>query len=267
MKLIIQSDDYGISEGVSTGIIKGIKEGVITCTGLFANMPSSSHAADLIKNYPHVCLGIDLNYVAGRPCAKLNEVSSLVDKKGMFYDSRQRRMLDKECVNHDHMNYEETLIEAKAQVDKFIELVGKKPEYIHGHAYSSPTVLKVQDKISELYQIPTTRAYQEVNQLDRGSNSWYTVPFGLEDQMKTSTKDFITQDQLGFNKISDYGIIVSHCGYVDAPLLELSSFTIIRTKDLEAMLSLEIKEWLAKNNIELISYRDLKHHPISKTMD
>ena len=35
MKLIIQSDDLGITEAVSCGIARAAREGAITCTGLF----------------------------------------------------------------------------------------------------------------------------------------------------------------------------------------------------------------------------------------
>ena len=52
--------------------------------------------------------------------------------------------------------------------------------------------------------------------------------------------------------------IISHCGYVDAPLFEVSSFTMIRAKDLEAMVSDEMKAWIKENHIELITYRDLQ---------
>ncbi len=42
MKLIIQSDDLGITEAVSCGIARAAREGAITCTGLFSNMPAAA---------------------------------------------------------------------------------------------------------------------------------------------------------------------------------------------------------------------------------
>lgn len=265
MKLIIQSDDFGITEGVASGIIKGIKDGVIKCTGMFTNMPSSVTAAEMIKDYPDICLGIDLNFVAGKPCAPISQVPSLVKENGEFYTSHERRKLDEQCENHDHLSgcMDELLIEVQAQIERFIELNGKLPDYLHGHAYSSPTVLKVQNEMMKKYGVGTTLGFMECNHINRGSKSWYTVPFGLEDQMKTSTKDFITHDEMEILN-SEYAAIISHCGYVDAPLFDVSSFTIIRTKDLEAILSDEMKQWIKDNNIELIDYRDLPNHPLKK---
>ena len=88
------------------------------------------------------------------------------------------------------------------------------------------------------------------------AKSWYTVPFSLEQQMNLSTKNYLVEDK-GEVLDSEVAAIISHCGYVDAPLFDLSSFTVIRAKDLEAMLSDEMKEWIKTNNIELITYRDL----------
>ena len=64
-KLIFQSDDYGISDAVTDGILKGIERGIICQTGLFVNMPSSERAARLIKDKRNVAVGIDINLVAG----------------------------------------------------------------------------------------------------------------------------------------------------------------------------------------------------------
>jgi len=36
---------------------------------------------------------------------------------------------------------------------------------------------------------------------------------------------------------------------------------VIRTKDLECMVSDEMKQWIKDNQIELITYRDLDHNP------
>jgi len=258
MKLLIQSDDYGITEAVSCGIIKAITEGVVRCTGMFTNMPSSKKAAEMIKDID-VCLGIDINFVAGKPVADPKLIPSMIRSDGFFYDSRQRRQLDKECESHDHVNYEEALIEGRAQVERFIELNGKKPEYLHGHAYGSPTTAKVMETLSKEYNIGISHTMLDANQA-KMAKSWYTVPFTLEQQMACNTKEFLTHDK-GEILGSEIAAIISHCGYIDAPLFDVTSFTVIRTKDLEAMTSPEMKQWIKENNIELISYRDLDFNP------
>ena len=256
MKLLIQSDDYGITKAVSCGIIEGIKNGVFRCTGLFVNMPSSEDAAKMIADYPEVCLGIDINLVAGKPVSDPAKVPSLIKENGYFYDSRERRKRDQECESHDHMDEAETYLEAKAQIERFIALTGKKPEYLHGHAYGSPTITKVHERLSAEYGIPMTQKILADHHV-KMAKSWYTVPFSLEQQLSLSTKDFLLADR-GEILGSEMAAIISHCGYVDAPLFEVSSFTMIRAKDLEAMVSDEMKAWIKENHIELITYRDLQ---------
>ncbi len=263
MKLLIQSDDYGITEGVAAGIIKGIKDGVIRNTGMFTNMPSSKKAAEMIKDIKEVCVGIDINYVAGKPAADPKLVPSLIKDNGFFYSSRERRQMDKECESGDHLNYEEAKIEAKAQIDRFVELMGRKPEYLHGHAYGCPTISRIHEELSEEYGIGMTMKMLNDNNAKR-CESWYTVPFSEEDQKKVDTTKFITTDQ-GQLLGHEIGAIISHCGYIDNDLYPLTSFTVIRVKDLACMVSDEIKQWIKDNNIELITYRDLAHNPQNKS--
>ena len=87
--LLFQSDDYGITNGVSDGILYGIKNGVVRNTGLFVNMASSKLSAQKIKDIPGIDVGIDINYVAGYPVSDINEVKSLVDEKGHFIPSKK----------------------------------------------------------------------------------------------------------------------------------------------------------------------------------
>ena len=65
MKLLVQADDYGFTRGVTYGIVDSIDLGVVRNTGMFVNMPSAKLAASFIKDRPHVCFGIDFNYVSG----------------------------------------------------------------------------------------------------------------------------------------------------------------------------------------------------------
>ena len=55
MRLIIEADDFGLSESISNGIIDGINGGYITSTNIMANMPFAKYAVkkaidDAFKN-------------------------------------------------------------------------------------------------------------------------------------------------------------------------------------------------------------------------
>lgn len=60
-------------------------------------------------------------------------------------------------------------------------------------------------------------------------------------------------------KNEKYCFLVTHCGYVDAPLFELSSFNVCRAFDLKTILSNEFKEWMIKNGIESICHSNYQN--------
>lgn len=253
-RLIIQSDDLGITRGVTQGILEGIESGMVKNTGLFANMESSEYAANLIKHYPQVCLGIDINIVAGRPCANPKDIPCMVHEDGLFYTSGQSRKLDETAENHDHLIYEQCVVETKAQIEKFHQLTGKYPEYIHGHSYSTDTLVKAMEDVAREYGIPTTRGLTKQYNLVRPLHNWNKKPFAIDDQLSA--------DQLGCIMDDDYlqydnGYIIFHCGYVDASLFDVSTYTLIRPMDLKACTSETLKQWIKANDIELISFREL----------
>ena len=52
MKLLVQGDDYGFTKGVMWGMLEGIDHGVLTCSGLFANVPNAELAAAQMRLRP-----------------------------------------------------------------------------------------------------------------------------------------------------------------------------------------------------------------------
>lgn len=56
----------------------------------------------------------------------------------------------------------------------------------------------------------------------------------------------------------EYGALDGHPGYIDADLIANSTVSLERCKDLQMMMSDNMKQWIKDNGVELISYRDLK---------
>lgn len=75
-------------------------------------------------------------------------------------------------------------------------------------------------------------------------------------QLKGDLKNYIISDHDHLLE-AEYGYLISHCGYVDNDLVNLSSFNTCRVRDLEALTSDEVKQWAADNNVELITFNDL----------
>lgn len=260
MKLLLQSDDYGMTRAVSSGIIFGIEHGIIRNTGMFANMPFAEECAAWIRPYlGRISFGIDLNITTGSPVLPPEEIPTLVKTDGLFYTSWERRKLDTEENGFNHASYEDIYKEFEAQIENFIRLIGKKPDYIHAHAYETDRTIQIQRELSEKYGvIYSFDAWRHLVGYEVPTNriDWYIKPASLENQLKSSLKNYILEHSEAL-LAEEYCIIVGHMGYVDRELMDISTYNIYRLNDLDAVTSPEIINWVKKNNVELITYNDI----------
>ena len=153
------------------------------------------------------------------------------------------------------MDHDQLYAEFDAQVQKFIELVGKVPDYIHAHAYGTATTEKVRREIAQKYNRPYSKTTADILIGNYANMGWYIMG-SPEAQLKEDLASYIVENRSGFD-MDGYGYLITHCGYADAPLFEMSSFNLCRVKDLEALTSDRVKNWIKENNIELITYNDL----------
>lgn len=84
-RLIVNADDFGMSRGITDGIILAHRYGFLTSTSLMANMPAAKYAVDRLLSSPRLGIGIHLNICTGRPILPPHEIPSLVDRDGNFH--------------------------------------------------------------------------------------------------------------------------------------------------------------------------------------
>lgn len=258
MKFIVQADDYGMTRAVACGIIHGIKNGIVRNTGLFANMPWANECVEMIRPYlDQIAFGIDLNASTGPSLLGHDRLPNLTHEDGMFLSSKENRALDNEENDFDHVDEQEVYAEFDAQIQRFIELVGKKPDYIHGHAYGTKTTMKVISMLAKKYDVICTFDFNNFDGIYNAPMSWYQWGGSPEKQLTQDLKGFILSNTKEFLS-HDYVYLVTHCGYCDALLFDYSSFNTCRIKDLEALTSQEIKQWIVENDITLCNIKELK---------
>ena len=253
MKLIFKSADYALTRSVMYGTLQGCRDGMISCTGLMTNFPWSKHAADLIKEYPHVCLGQDINITVGRPISDPKDIPSLVNDDGSFVNSSVHR-----SNKVDQVVFEEAVLETEAQVKKFIEYRGHIPEYMQSHANNGSGKVIIQNAITFIAKKYGVKQYAKVREKLMYAPKIYDIPFPKEVQEKRSLEEDLINDRYGIlNCGKDIVILNTHCGYVDKDIEACSSFTIVRADDLKAVCSDKVRKWMIANNIELASFRDI----------
>lgn len=259
MNLLLQSDDYAMTRAVAKGILYGIEKGIIRNTGMFMNMPWSEECAAWIRPLAdRIALGIDLNISTGAPVLAPDEIPSLVRQDGTFYSSRESRELDR-GQNSTHTLKEDLFREFDAQIQRFVALNGRKPDYIHAHAYVTEQIMDVERELSHQYGIPySSDVWKEIagfNVMEYRA-SWYLKPSTLENQQKSSLKQYILENSREL-LAREYCVLAGHMGYVDRELMDLSSYSLYRINDLDAVTSPEVICWVMENDVKLITYKDI----------
>lgn len=83
-RLIINADDFGLSRGITEGILLAHNEGLLTSTSLMVNQSATDYAVSKLKTAPNLGCGIHLNLCQGRPVLSPKFVPSLVTSEGFF---------------------------------------------------------------------------------------------------------------------------------------------------------------------------------------
>ena len=58
MKLIVNADDFGLTDGVTFGILSAMEHGIVTSTTMMVNMPGTQTAAEIARKVPTLAIGL-----------------------------------------------------------------------------------------------------------------------------------------------------------------------------------------------------------------
>jgi chitin disaccharide deacetylase len=93
-RLIVNADDLGLSRGITDGILFSHRQGIVTSASYMVNQPASEYAAERLREFPTLDVGIHLNLCQGKPVLPQSAVPTLVDSDGCFLSpSRMARKL------------------------------------------------------------------------------------------------------------------------------------------------------------------------------
>jgi len=161
--VIINADDFGLSEEVNDAVIRAYKEGVLTSTSLMVSGAAFEHAVSLAKENPGLAVGIHLVTVVGKSVLSHAEIPELVDREGNFsnnptiagvryyFSPRARREIRKELA---------------AQFEKF-QSTGLPLSHIDGHLHLHvhPVIFKASLELGEKYGTRRMRVPYEERRL------------------------------------------------------------------------------------------------------
>jgi predicted glycoside hydrolase/deacetylase ChbG (UPF0249 family) len=112
--LIVNADDYGLTQGVNRAIEEAHAAGVVTSTTVLASGRAAAAAGELPSRWPELDVGLHVNLTLGVPVSDPATVPTLVDGEGRLLSEKVllRRALRRQVDSSDV--YREVLAQAEA---------------------------------------------------------------------------------------------------------------------------------------------------------
>jgi len=129
--LIVNADDFGLTEGVNRGIVDAHAGGIVTSASLMVRARGAEHAAELARQNPRLGLGLHF------------DIGEWVRRDGTWR-ARYEYVTEGDATS--------TEAELGAQIARFEELIGKPPDHLDSHQHvhlSRPEVAAAVRRASE----------------------------------------------------------------------------------------------------------------------
>lgn len=226
MKLIVNSDDFGYTEGISKGILEGHKRGIITSTTVLVNQVIEPAYIEAVKR---MGVGLHLNLSLGKP---MSAQPHLTDEAGNF-------------LPLDVLIEQPGLAkELEAQMQAFIEMFGQLPDHLDSHhgLHRHPQLKEIIEDMMERYQLKA----RELSGI-KFIRSFYGEQASVDHLLEI----------LEANQHEPVIEIMCHAGYSDVSLASKSRYHEGREVELNCLCDERVLEKVAQLGIELITYGDL----------
>ena len=158
-QLIVNADDFGLSQGTNRAILKSWREGVLTGASLMVGGGAFEEAVAIARNNPGLQVGLHLTLVQGRGVLPHKGFPSILDHSGDFSDDPV----------HAGMRYffiralrKQLAAEIEGQITKFLD-TGLSLSHIDGHLniHMHPTVFDILAELMPKHGIKSFRLSRE----------------------------------------------------------------------------------------------------------
>ena len=273
-RLIINADDFGLSEGINRGIMEAVAAGVVRSTSIMVNMPAFTDAvrrAAAARN--ELGVGLHFTLTAGRPLTRapslvVPETGEFLSLPGLINRALSRRVEPREVAN-----------ECSAQVARARE-AGLDLTHLdaHHHVHVLPGIRDAVRRVVHADRIPAIRRPRERLfgiPVSRRRLAERLLMRTLATGMRPDhwhvcmTSHFVGSALLGASdfearlvKVLDWlpkgtTELMVHPGYVPAPLPGADPYTTQREIELRALTSKRVRERLRSGLVELIHFGHL----------
>lgn len=284
-ELILNADDFGLTQGVNRGIIRAHRHGILTSATLMATGSAFDHAVEQARENPTLGVGCHLVLTGGSAVAPREQIPSLADKNGRL-PSLTVLVAN---VTAGRVPSIEIETELHAQIEK-IRRAGIEPSHLdtHKHTHVHPTIMKALGRVAQ--QSGITRVRNPVEDL---RDSWRSNRSdGTNTVRNLAAAATVSAVASGFRVIANKYALISpdhflglavtgqlgpaalcrlidtldegqseimlHPGICDDDLARTGSrLQRQRETEMEGLMAPEVRRAVEKSGVCLISYRDL----------
>jgi len=198
--LVVNADDFGLTEGNNRAIADAHRLGIVTSASLLANGGAFDHAVELARKTPGLGVGVHLTLTEGPPIVS----SSVLAPNGSFPLSNQpfvRAWLT------GRLPCEPIRQEFEAQIRKVMS-EGISPTHLDGHKYIHllPGIVAIVLSLAHKFAIPFVRVPH------RPADSWQSHPMRLPGLAILTTLGQLTYPQA---RKAGVQMIDRYAGFVD----------------------------------------------------
>ena len=267
--LIIHADDIGVAHSENSATFKAMQAGVVNSGSIMVPCPWLTEVASYVKENPKADLGLHLTltsewkHLKWGPVTSSSSVPGLINKNGFLYSS-----VDSVIMFASPAEVEQ---EIRNQVKKAMQM-GIDPTHLDAHmgtAFASPGFLKAYIKVGQEFNVPVMLSRQLEAMFGIKLDSLITPKMVLIDNIimaipndfKNSMKNYYTSALNGVKP--GLNCLLIHVAYDND---EMKAVTIDhpdygsawRQEDYNFFTSDACKELLKKNNIVLVTWREIR---------
>jgi predicted glycoside hydrolase/deacetylase ChbG (UPF0249 family) len=264
-RVLLRADDFGMSHAVNLALKDMVESGIPFNASVMMVTPWVQEAAEILKEAPHVSIGLHLTLTSEfeqlkwGPISGKGSVPSLVDERGYF------RTSVKDFLLSDY-DLKEVKTELRAQIERAMAM-GMKVDYLDHHmgiARSTPEIAAVVEELAKEYDLVICRYFDE----NVAADIWGT---SVENKGSAVLEALENLDE------SKYNLFVFHTAHDNDELRQLEDLNTDlmsdpktgkpilgrhRNAELNVFLSKEFKDALSGKKI--MTYSDLKKNHASE---
>jgi hopanoid biosynthesis associated protein HpnK len=154
-QLLVNADDFGLSRGITDGIIAAHQRGIVTSTSMIASGRGFDDAVAKARANPNLGVGVHLTLVEELPVAAPQEIPTLIQSNGRFPKNYSMLMQGLLLWRIRRKDVER---EFRAQIEKCIN-AGLRPTHLdsHQHVHALPSLFRMVLRLAREYKIAGVR--------------------------------------------------------------------------------------------------------------